>query len=75
MTTSAPDVAASNVNNQDGRPSTWGDIATKFAWQIAQEGFSRGDLAELRRMNSGFAPTRRYSWGYWRRRICSVHST
>ncbi len=50
MTTSAPDVAASNVNNQDGRRNTWGDIATKFAWQMAQERFGRGDLAELRRM-------------------------
>ena len=51
MTTSAPDVGTSGVEGQDGRRSTWGDIATKFAWQMAKEGFRRGDLAELRRMD------------------------
>ena len=51
MTTSAPGVAASNVESQEERRVTWGDIATQFAWQMAREHFSRGDLAELRRMN------------------------
>ena len=51
MTTSAPDTATSKVEDKNGAPRTWGDIATKFAWQVAQEGFGRGDLAELRRMD------------------------
>ena len=52
MTTSAPDVGTTGVEGQDGhRGTSWGDIATQFAWQMAQEGFRRGDLAELRRMN------------------------
>ncbi len=51
MTTSAPDAVASNVDDQNERGNTWGDIATQFAWQMAQEHFGRGDLAELRRMN------------------------
>ena len=48
MTSSAP---ATEELGQQNRPQTWGDIATKFAWQMAQENFRRGDLAELRRMN------------------------
>ena len=52
MTTSAPDVGTTGVEGQDGhRGTSWRDIATQFAWQMAQEGFRRGDLAELRRMN------------------------
>ncbi len=51
MTTSAPKAALPNVGSEEGRPATWGDIATRFAWQMAQKGFRRGDLAELRRMN------------------------
>lgn len=51
MTTSAPDVAPPNAGSEEGHPTTWGDIATKFAWEMAQKGFRRGDLAELRRMN------------------------
>lgn len=51
MTTSAPNAVVSNVDDQNERGNTWGDIATKFAWQMAQQGFGRGDLAELRRMN------------------------
>lgn len=51
MTTSAPDAVASNVDDQNERGNTWGDIATQFAWQMAQEYFRPGDLAELRRMN------------------------
>ncbi len=51
MTTSSSDTATSKVEGQNGAPRTWGDIATKFAWQVAQEGFGRGDLAELRRMD------------------------
>ena len=50
MTTNAPDVAAPNMEGGEGGPNTWGDIASKFAWQMAQKGFRRGDLAELRRM-------------------------
>ena len=51
MTSSAPDAAVSKVEGRHGQRTTWGDIATKFAWQMAQEDFGRGDLAELRRMN------------------------
>ena len=51
MTTSAPDAVPPNAVSEEGRLNTWGDIATKFAWQMAQQGFRRGDLAELRRMN------------------------
>ena len=51
MTTSTPDAALPNVGSEEGHPTTWGDIATRFAWQMAQKGFRRGDLAELRRMN------------------------
>ena len=48
MTTSAPAPEGLAAQNQ---PKTWGDIATRFAWQMAKEGFRRGDLAELRRMD------------------------
>ena len=51
MTTSAPDAVASNVGDQNEGGNTWGDIATQFAWEMAQEYFRPGDLAELRRMN------------------------
>ena len=51
MTISAPDAVASKTEGQDGHRNTWGDTATKFAWQMAQDNFRRGDLAELRRMD------------------------
>ena len=54
MTTSAPDAVTPNEEGQREHANTWGDIATKFAWQMAEEGFGRGDLAELRRMNPDF---------------------
>ncbi len=54
MTTSALDAAPPNAGSEEGRLNTWGDIATKFAWQMAQKDFRRGDLAELRRMNPDF---------------------
>ena len=33
------------------RPTSWSDIAADFAYQMTLPSFSRGDLAELRRMN------------------------
>ena len=50
MATSEPNSAASIVDYEDG-PRTWGDIATRVAWSMAQNSFPRGDLAELRRMS------------------------
>ena len=51
MTTDTSNPDAPVRNSEDGRRGTWGDIATSFAWQMAQEGFGRGDLADLRRMD------------------------
>ena len=51
MTTNTPDAVVSITDGQNGVLRTWGDTATNFAWQMAREGFGRGDLAELRRMN------------------------
>ena len=48
MTTSAPAPEELAELNQ---PKTWGDIATKFARQMARDNFGRGDLADLRRMD------------------------
>ena len=49
--TDAPNVPTSEVQEaRDGRQS-WGVIAAGFAKQVAGEGFRRGDLAELRRMD------------------------
>lgn len=47
MTTGAP---APEASTRRDHPKTWGDIATGFAHQMAQEEFPRGDLAGLRRM-------------------------
>ena len=50
MTTSMSQVVAPDAEGRNRRPRIWGDVATGFAWQMAQEGFARGDLAGLRRM-------------------------
>ena len=50
MTTSTRQAVTPDAEGRHGRPRTWGDVATEFAWQMAQEGFQRGDLAGLRRM-------------------------
>ena len=51
MTTNALAASADADATQHDRPLTWGDHATYFAWEIAQDYFPRGDLAELRRMD------------------------
>ena len=49
--TKTPDMTPSETQKVDGERQPWGVIAAGFAKQIASEGFRRGDLAELRRMN------------------------
>ncbi len=45
-------VESSDVQEQNGRPQSWGDIAVSFAGQIARLAeHGRGDLAGLRRMD------------------------
>ena len=50
MTTSTRQAVTPDAEGRHGRPRTGGDVATEFAWLMAQEGFQRGDLAGLRRM-------------------------
>lgn len=49
--TITPQVQALDTPGQPGQPHSWGEIATRFASNIARSGFPRGDLAELRRMD------------------------
>ena len=51
MTTDTPNADATIANGEHRPRGTWGDVAARFARQIAQEGFRPGDLAELRRMD------------------------
>ena len=43
--------SASDPNTQATRPLSWGESAIRLANDIAAEGFNRGDLAALRRMD------------------------
>ena len=49
--TDAPNVTTPEAQEVGDERQPWGAIATGFAKQMAGEGFRRGDLAELRRMN------------------------
>ena len=49
--TDAPTVPTSEAQEARGGRQSWGVIAAGFAKQMAGEGFRRGDLAELRRMD------------------------
>lgn len=49
--TDTPDLTLPEAQEAGDEPQSWGVIATGFAKQMADEGFRRGDLAELRRMN------------------------
>ena len=50
--TTAEVVESTGSQEPPGRPQSWGDIAASLAGQVAQLGqHSRGDLAELRRMD------------------------
>ena len=45
------DIAEHDPHSEQYQPRSWGDVAIEFANQMGRSGFSRGDLAELRRMN------------------------
>lgn len=45
-------VTPSEAQKADGERQSWGAVAAGFARQMADESFRRGDLAELRRMDS-----------------------
>lgn len=49
--TNAHIINAPSIDIEESRPKSDGDIAVSLASQLAREGFPRGDLAELRRMN------------------------
>ncbi len=49
--THTPNVTPSEAQKADGERQSWGVIAAGFAKQMAGEGFQRGDLAALRRMD------------------------
>ena len=49
--TDTPNLTTPKTQETGGEHQPWGVIATGFAKQMAGEGFQRGDLAELRRMD------------------------
>ena len=49
--TDAPNVTTPEAQEAGDERQPWGVIAAGFAKQVAGDGFRRGDLAELRRMN------------------------
>ena len=59
--TSTQTVDTVNPPTHERRPANWGDIAVTFARALASADFSRGDLAELRRMNPA-APDAAVVW-------------